>query len=72
MKFAFFNDTKREMNIHVASRIGGVVYEGDVINPHTIKEFTLPEGTVPLVKLWDYNETGMTILVTTGVGEKNA
>lgn len=59
MKFSYYNDTGRDISIHAATVEYGVSYEGSGMIKHgEIKVFTLPEGTYPWVKMWDYIEIG--------------
>lgn len=65
MKFVFFNDTGREVNIHPATQLHGCVCDMSRVKPLKIREFNLPEGTYPMVKMWDYGDkVGLSILVT--------
>lgn len=64
MKFKYFNDTKRDISIHPATYEYGCKTDKEVIRPSEICTFHLPEDTYPLVKMWDYGEKGLSILVT--------
>lgn len=64
MKFVFYNDTKRIVNIHPASRIHGCEVEINPIQPLEERVFTLPDETIPWVKMWDYGEIGLSLLVS--------
>ncbi|NUJ17490.1 hypothetical protein FKN04_12980 [Bacillus glycinifermentans] len=64
MKFVYFNDTGRDIGIHPATKIHGTVCDMEVIKPYEKRVFNLPEDTYPLVKMWDYGEIGLQILVS--------
>ena len=65
MKFKYFNDTNRIVNIHPATFIHGCTGDSKPINPLEERTFTLPEGSYPWVKMWDYGEKiGLSILVS--------
>lgn len=66
MKFSYYNDTGREVGIHTATVEHGVSFEGSGVIKHgEIKVFTLPEGTYPWIKMWEYGgRSGLQILVT--------
>lgn len=66
MKFCFFNDTGRTVSIHPATINHGCQLDNmDVINPLEKRIFILPEGSHPMLKLWDYGESnGLQILVS--------
>jgi len=65
MKFAFFNDTGREVNVHPATILHGCKCNNDPIHPLEERIFNLPTGTYPWVKMWDYGDkTGLQILVS--------
>jgi len=68
MKFKYFNDTKRDVSIHPATYEYGCKSDKEVICPLEICTFHLPENTYPWVKMWDYGEEGLSILV---IPEKN-
>lgn len=65
MKFQYYNDTNRIVGIHPATMLydikmnnTGDIYHGEV------RTFTLPEGSYPIVKMWDYGgRNGLQILV---------
>ena len=63
MKFVYFNDTKRVVNIHPATFLKGCIGSKEPIQPLEERVFKLPEKTFPWVKMWDYNEFGLTILI---------
>lgn len=64
-KFLYFNDTQRMVHIHIATQIHGTTCDMSPIQPSETREFTLPEGTYPWVKMWDYGEKyGLQILVS--------
>lgn len=64
MKFVFFNDTGREVGIHPATIDNGCKCELGPIKPLEVRKFILPEGTYPWVKMWDYGERGLSLLVS--------
>ena len=65
MKFKFYNDTGREVNVHPATEGNGIKCDMTVIKPLEERSFFLPENTYPWVKLWDYGEKkGLSILVS--------
>lgn len=66
MRFNYYNDTGRIIGIHPATVAHGVGYEGESEIIHgEIKEFELPEGSVPTIKMWDYGgKHGLQILVS--------
>jgi hypothetical protein len=65
MKFAYYNDTNRNVGIHPATIIHGCEVDMEVIKHGEVREFTLPEGTYPWVKMWDYGDKhGLQILVS--------
>ncbi|WP_095149340.1 DnaA N-terminal domain-containing protein [Oceanobacillus manasiensis] len=64
MKFKYFNDTNRIVKIHAATFSHGTVADSKPIKPLEERTFILPEGTYPWVKMWDYVEAGLTILVS--------
>jgi len=55
MKFKFFNDTGAVINIHPATFIHGCQGDDSPIPPLEIREFNLPKGTYPMLKLWKEN-----------------
>jgi hypothetical protein len=63
-KFVYFNDTKRIVSIHPATRTHGTDCDMSGIEPLEQRVFTLPEGTYPFVKMWDYGNSGLQILVS--------
>lgn len=65
MKVIYFNDTKRMVSIHPATTMYGIECEDTPIKPLEERTFTLPEGTYPWIKMWDYGEgRGLQILVS--------
>lgn len=63
--FVFYNDTGREVYIHVATKIHGCEVNMSPIKPNEERIFELPEGNYPLVKMWDYGgDKGLSILVS--------
>lgn len=65
MKFVYFNDTGRDVTIHSATKEHGTVCDMTTIKPLEERVFTLPNGTYPWVKMWDYGEKyGLSILVS--------
>ncbi len=48
MKYAFFNDTGRDLTIHPASKRGG-----GIVKAGSLEYSECPEGTIPLVKVWE-------------------
>ncbi len=64
MKFKYFNDTNRLVKIHATTFSHGTTADSKPINPLEERTFILPEGTYPWVKMWDYGEAGLTILVS--------
>jgi hypothetical protein len=65
----FYNDTGRNINIHPGTAIHGIACDMDVIKPREKRKFKAPQGVLPLVKLWDHGESGLTILVSAALGE---
>lgn len=64
-KFEYYNDTQRDVSIHSATKLHGCNYEGDSVIKHgEVKTFELPNGTYPWVKMWDYKNYGLQILVS--------
>ncbi len=64
MKFIYYNDTGRIVNVHSATFIHGCTGSREPIKPLEERVFELPEGTFPWVKMWDYEELGLSILVS--------
>ncbi|MEK4750440.1 hypothetical protein NST77_23385 [Niallia sp. FSL W8-0177] len=60
----YFNDTGRLVKIHPATHAHGCVVKKEPIKPLEEREFTLPEGTYAWIKMWDYEEFGLSILVS--------
>ncbi|WP_456272360.1 hypothetical protein [Bacillus sp. AK031] len=63
MKFIYYNDTGRTVNIHPGTFRHGCEGSGEPIKPLEERVFHLPEGTYPWGKMWDYEEIGLSILV---------
>ncbi|WP_244943822.1 hypothetical protein [Siminovitchia fortis] len=64
MKIKYFNDTGRIVTIHPATFLQGCTGDKDPIKYLEERTFILPEGTYPWVKMWDYGEAGLSILVS--------
>ena len=64
MKFIYFNDTGRRVSIHPATFSHGCIGSTEPIKPWEQRVFELPDGTFPWVKMWDYGENGLSILVS--------
>ena len=64
MKFIYFNDTGRRVTIHPATFTHGCIGSSEPIKPLEQRVFELPDGTFPWVKMWDYGEVGLRILVS--------
>lgn len=64
MKFVYFNDTNRIVNIHPTTFIHGCKGVEKAIKPLEERIFQLPKDTYPWVKMWDYGEIGLTILIS--------
>lgn len=64
MKLVYFNDNGRLVKIHPATAIHGCVVNKEPIKPLQERKFILPEGTYPWIKMWDYDEFGLNILVS--------
>ena len=64
MKFIYFNDTGRKVSIHPATFSHGYRGSSEAIKPLEQRVFKLPEDTFPWVKMWDYGEIGLSILVS--------
>jgi hypothetical protein len=62
-KFVFYNDTGAIIHIHPGTNISGVNCEIGAIRPLETRVFHLPIHTYPFVKMWDYDDLGMSILV---------
>lgn len=62
MKFTYFNDTGRDVNIHLTTNIG-VETDRSIVKPLEERVFKLPKNTYPLVKMWDYSKSGLSIHV---------
>jgi hypothetical protein len=52
------------VSIHPATFIHGCNGSDEPIKPFEERLFLLPEGTYPWVKMWDYGEKGLGILVS--------
>lgn len=59
MKFVYYNDTE----------VHGTKCDMSTIHPLEERTFILPENTYPWVKMWDYGERGLSILVSPQSGE---
>lgn len=65
MKFTYFNDTGRIVTIHPATFLQGCIGNNTPIEHLDEREFILPEGTFPHMKMWDYGaEKGLQILIS--------
>jgi hypothetical protein len=64
MKFIYFNDTGRIVSIHPATFLHGCIGSSEPIKHLEQRVFELPEGTFPWVKMWDYGEIGLSILIS--------
>ncbi|MDQ0273873.1 hypothetical protein [Cytobacillus purgationiresistens] len=64
MNFIYFNDTGRMVSIHPATFSHGCTGSREPIQHLEERLFELPEGTFPWVKMWDYGEAGLGILVS--------
>lgn len=55
MKFVFFNDTGRIVDLHPALALNNdIECDPSEIKPLEERIFIMPDGTYPWVKLWDY------------------
>lgn len=63
MKFEYFNDTGRIVSIHPATFSYGCSSDDRPIKPLEEREFILPDNTYPWVKMWDYADRGLQILI---------
>jgi hypothetical protein len=70
-KFVYYNDTGRLVGIHPATRTHGCECDMAGIKHGEVREFILPEGTYAWVKMWDYGNAGLQILVSPHSYEKN-
>lgn len=64
MRFAFFNDTGRLVRVHGGTFVHGCKGDAGPIKPLETRVFELPENTYPWVKMWDYGESGLHLLVS--------
>lgn len=64
MKFQYYNDTNRKVNIHPATFIHGCKGHKEPIQPLEERTFILPDGTYPWVKMWDHGDGGLSILIS--------
>jgi len=64
MQLIYYNDTGRDVLIHPATYAYGCTTDIDIIRPSERCLFTLPEGVTPEIKMWDYGDKGLSILVT--------
>ncbi|KAB7664145.1 hypothetical protein F9279_23090 [Bacillus sp. B1-b2] len=46
--------TKRVVNIYAATTLHGCQCESSPIQHGEVRTFILPDGTYPMVKMWDY------------------
>jgi hypothetical protein len=64
-KFAFYNDTQKQVHIHPATFKYGCKCTSILPIKHMeYRVFDLPQGTMPMLKVWDYGDRGLGILVT--------
>lgn len=71
MKFVYYNDTNRPVSIHPATIIHGCDVDMTVIKPLEERSFSLPKGTYPWVKMWDYGEKGGLQILVSPHSEEN-
>ena len=64
IKFIYFNDTGRKVIIHPATFLHGCTGSSEPIKHLEQRLFELPAGTFPWVKMWDYGEIGLSILIS--------
>jgi len=64
MKFIYYNDTGRVVNVHPATFLHGCTGSNEPIQHLEQRLFELPKGTFPWVKMWDYGDIGLSILVS--------
>jgi len=64
-QFLYYNDTKRTVRIHPATKSHGTDCNMNDVLAGEMRMFYLPEGTYPWVKMWDYGgESGLQLLVS--------
>ncbi|QOV08350.1 PsaE-like protein [Bacillus phage Kirov] len=64
-QFLYYNDTKRTVRIHPATKSHGTECDMSDIQAGEMRMFHLPEGTYAWTKMWDYGgEHGLSILVS--------
>lgn len=64
-QFLYYNDTKRTVRIHPATKSHGTDCNMNEILAGEMRMFYLPEGSYPWVKMWDYGgESGLSLLVS--------
>jgi len=64
-QFLYYNDTKRTVVIHTATKSHGTECDMKDIQAGEMRMFYLPEGSFPWVKMWDYGgERGLQLLVS--------
>lgn len=64
MKFEFFNDTGRVVSIHPATFTHGCIGDESPIQPLELRTFRLPKNTYPFLKMWDYNQQRLSLLLS--------
>lgn len=65
MKIKYYNDTGRVVSIHPATFSNGCTGNPNPIQPLEEREFKLPIGTYPWIKMWDDGEkVGLMILIS--------
>ncbi|WP_375199565.1 hypothetical protein [Bacillus sp. RS11] len=65
VKFKYCNDTNREISIHPGTFIHGCIAEDkSPIKPQEVRLFILPQDTYPWLKMWDYGDKGLQILIS--------
>lgn len=63
MQLIYYNDTGRDVLIHPATYVYGCTADRDIIRPSERCFFTLPEGVTPEIKMCDYGDKGLSVLV---------
>lgn len=63
MRFEYFNDTGKAVSIHPATFSYGCSSNEKPIMPLEERVFILPENTFPWIKMWDYEEKWLQILI---------
>jgi hypothetical protein len=56
MKFVYFNDTGKAVDIHPDTKVHGTKCQMKTILPSEERTFYLPENTYPWVKMHSYEE----------------